>query len=59
MKIKVVKIDEVTYGIEVTADKEVFAVNAGSSLLGPAASMVRNVDTKISEAIQKARNAIA
>jgi len=55
MKIKVVKIDDRTFGVAING--EVFKVNAGCSMLGEAGSLMRLLKSKIMEAAAKARRA--
>ena len=57
MKIKVVKIDDRTFGVAING--EVFKVNDGCTALGEAGSLMRSLDSKIMEAAAKARRARA
>jgi hypothetical protein len=55
MKIKVVKIDDPTFGVAING--EVFKVNDGCTALGEAGSLMRSLNSKIMEAAAKARRA--
>jgi hypothetical protein len=55
MKIKVVKMDDRTFGVAING--EVFEVNDGCTMLGEAGSLMRSLNSKIMEAAAKTRRA--